>query len=368
MRVEEIRLEQYRNISQLQLSFHPDTNLIFGENAQGKTNLLESLMVLSTGSSHRTNTDREVVALGQRETRIQGRIHSFQRDYLLEYAIGHGTRRKLQKNKVSVTKMQELTDVFQTVLFCPEDLSLVKAAPLLRRRFLDVAISQLRPQYAVLLSEYKRLYLHKSKILKEQSKNLLDTLPEFNYRMAQVGSQIIHYRAHFIKRLQEVVPAIHQEFSGGRETCSLAYRTVSTIRDPQGGGQILFSQVLEHQESHYHAELASGRCLTGPHKDDLVLFVGEVQARQFASQGQTRTLALSLKLGEREIFYQETGEYPVLLLDDVLSELDVTRQEFVLHRLKTGQSFITSCDPHSFGCLLQGGKFHMVQGVATAVD
>jgi DNA replication and repair protein RecF len=162
--------------------------------------------------------------------------------------------------------------------------------------------------------------------------------------MAQVGAVIIHYRAHFVKRIAALTPPIQSDFSGGREQLSLRYETVSTIQDPEAPTRVLLEQLLDHQQSHRQAELAARQCLSGPHKDDLIVDIDGRSARQYASQGQTRTAALSLKLACRELFREDTGEWPVLLLDDVLSELDARRQAFVLERIDGGQVFITCCE------------------------
>ena len=191
---------------------------------------------------------------------------------------------------------------------------------------------------------------------------MLDTLDEFNLRMAQTGALLIHYRAHFVKRLREVTPPIHLDFSGGREKLGLAYETVSTVTDPEDSPRSILPQLLAHQESHRKAELESRQCLSGPHKDDLTVELNGMSAKTFASQGQTRTAALSLKLASREIFYQETGEWPVLLLDDVLSELDARRQEFVLRRINGGQVFITCCEDARLEGLEEGKVFHIHGG------
>ena len=234
----------------------------------------------------------------------------------------------------------------------------------MRRRFLDECICQLRPKYAAALVEYRRLYEHKTRILRdwEEKPSLLDTLDEFNLRMAQTGAMLIYYRAHFVKRLREVTPPIHQDFSGGRERLDLRYCTVSGVPDPEAGVKEILPHLLSHQERHRQAELESRQCLSGPHKDDLEVEIDGVSAKTFASQGQTRTAALSLKLASREIFYQDTGEWPVLLLDDVLSELDAKRQSFVLGRIQGGQVFITCCEDMGLKALEQGKVFHIRGG------
>ena len=190
----------------------------------------------------------------------------------------------------------------------------------------------------------------------------MDTLDDFNLSMAQMGAILIHHRAHFIRRLGEHAPAIHADFSGSREQLSLHYETVSTVDEPLAHPKDILPQILAHQESHKQAELDSRQCLTGPHKDDLIVDINGQSAKLYASQGQTRTAALSLKLAQREIFQEETGEWPVLLLDDVLSELDHKRQSFVLNRIRGGQVFISCCEEEKLAGLEGGRAFHVKQG------
>lgn len=360
MRIHQITLDQFRNYPQLSLDFHPDTNLIYGENAQGKTNLLEAITLLSRGKSFRTTKDQEMILLGHDQGKVNGFVHSCQRDYGLSITLRRGQKKRFVKNDLPCPNTQDFH--LHTVLFCPEDLSLVKEGAKGRRGFLDNAISQLRPSYASALRTFKRVYGHKSEILRHQSPNMMNTLPDFNYQLAQASALLIHYRAHYIKRLAEVIPPIHHEFSGNQEELSLRYQTVSTVSDPLAGERRILEEVMAHQDSHYSAEIASGRCLTGAHKDELWFGINGLCVKDFGSQGQCRTLALSLKLGERELVFQETGMYPILLLDDVLSELDLRRQEFVLNRIRHGQTFITCCHKEGFHGLKDGGLFGISQG------
>lgn len=364
MIVRSISLDFFRNYLHLEAGFHPGVNVIYGENAQGKTNLLEAVAYLSTASSHRARYDRELIQFGVDHAFVQAQVSARQRDFTLEARLSRGGRRQLFSNGVRLKSAGELAGVLNTVLFCPEDLYLIREGALVRRRFLDGCISQLRPRYAEALAEYRRLYEHKTRILRDgtEKPSLLDALDEFNLRMAQTGAVLIHYRAHFVKRLREVTPPIHLDFSGGREKLGLAYETVSTVTDPEDSPRSILPQLLAHQESHRKAELESRQCLSGPHKDDLTVELNGMSAKTFASQGQTRTAALSLKLASREIFYQETGEWPVLLLDDVLSELDARRQEFVLRRINGGQVFITCCEDARLEGLEEGKVFHIHGG------
>ena len=364
MRVDAIELDFYRNYLHLEARFSPASNVIYGENAQGKTNLLEAVAYLSTASSHRARYDRELIQFGVDHAFLKAQVQSRDRDFTLEASLHRGARRQLTSNGVKLKSAGELSGILNTVLFCPEDLSLIRDGAAARRRFLDDAICQLRPRYAAALAEYKKLYEHKTRILRDwpEKPSLLDTLDEFSLRMAQTGAILIHYRAHFIRRLMEAAPPIHADFSGGRELLGLKYETVKTIADPEASPRDLLPLLLAHQESHRQAELDARQCLTGPHKDDLVVTLDGVDAKTYASQGQTRTAALSLKLGCREIFFQETGEWPVLLLDDVLSELDARRQEFVLNRIGGGQVFITCCEDDKLDGLGDGATFHIHGG------
>ncbi len=345
MRVEKIALNGFRNYEWETVEFAPGTNVICGQNAQGKTNLLEAVYMLSMGRSFRTRFDRELVGFDFSEGEILAEVFSHERDQTVNIKFRPGQAKKILVNGVRKTA-SELSTVVNTVLFCPDDLNLIKEGASVRRRLLDNAISQIRPRYAEILSEFNKYYENKTRILKDwhEKPALLDTLDEFSDGMARASAQIIRYRASFAARLNEVAPAIHREFSGENEEIRIDYRTVSTVRDPFASAKEIYYDICEHQEAHRQAELESAQCLTGAHKDDLEIAINGRSARSFASQGQTRTAALSLKLAEREIFLSETGEAPILLLDDVLSELDRKRQEFVLNRLSGGQTLITCCE------------------------
>lgn len=364
MRVDALHLQGWRNYGTQALTFDPSCNVIYGENAQGKTNLLEAIVYLSCGKSPRAHGDKELIGFDMQEAALLGNIFSRQREFVTDIRLSRGKRRKMIVNGVPAKNSAALSDVLHTVFFAPEDLFLIRAGAAERRRFMDLSLCQLRPRYAEALSQYSRLYEHKTRILRdsEEKPSLLDTLDEFSLGMAKAGALLIHYRAHFIKRLCQAAPAIHGDFSGGREQLTLKYETVSTVTDPEAGPQVIFQQLLQHQESHRAAEIASRQCLSGPHKDDLLVEIDGRAAKSFASQGQTRTAALSLKLAAREIFQQDTGEYPVLLLDDVLSELDPRRQEFVLNRIRGGQVFITCCEDDRLPQLLGGRIFHIKDG------
>ena len=363
MKLRRIVLDGFRNYTDFTADFSPGVNVIWGENAQGKTNLLEAIGFLSGARSHRARGDKELISFHRDRGTITAEVTSRGRDFLLEVQLFRGARRRLFVNHVKCKTAAELGGIVQTVLFCPEDLALIKAGAAERRSFLDHAICQLRPRYAEALAQYNNLLDHKTRILRDWEKHpsLLDVLEDFNEAMARAGALVIHYRAHFVRKLAEKAAQIQTEFSGGRETLALHYATVSTVRDPLGPTVELYEDLRRHQDSHAKAERDARSCLSGPHKDDLVARINGQPARQYASQGQTRTAALSLKLAERELFRDDTGQWPILLLDDVLSELDARRQDFVLRRITGGQVILTGCEAPD-GTFPEGRTLHIVQG------
>ncbi len=346
MTVTQIALDGFRNFEDFVADFSPEMNVIRGENAQGKTNLMEAIAYFSGAKSHRARGDAELIGFSQQSATLRTQVEARGRHFEAEILLRRGARRSITVNGVKKQKSSDLYDMLHTVLFCPEDLSLVKDGAAARRRFLDRAISQLRPKYADALGRYQRLFEHKTRILRDAADkpSLLGVLEEFNEGMARTGALVLHYRAHFIRRLLSLAEEIVRDFSAGREELFLHYRTVSSVTDPFAPPLTLYEQLRAHQESHRGAELAARLCLSGIHKDDMIAEINGQAARQYASQGQCRTIALALKLSERALMFEETAQWPVLLLDDVLSELDPGRQEFVLERIRGGQVFLTGCD------------------------
>ncbi len=361
MRIQKIALNGFRNYEWETAEFNSGTNVISGQNAQGKTNLLESVYMLSCGKSFRTRFDRELVGFDYSSAEILADVYSHGREQTINIQLRPGQTKKILVNGAK-KRSSELPSVINAVLFCPDDLNLIKEGAAVRRKLMDNAISQIRPRYAELLADFNRLYEHKTRILKDgrEKPSLLDTLDEFSDGMCRASAQLIRYRAAFVSRLNTAAPPIHSEFSGEGEELKIQYNTVSTVRDPFASAKEIYYDICEHQEKHRQAELDSAQCLTGAHKDDLDISINGKPARSFASQGQTRTAALSIKLAEREIFLAETGEYPILLLDDVLSELDIKRQEFVLNRIGGGQTLITCCEDEGISSRT-GGKVLFVE-------
>ena len=347
----DISLRNFRNYEELKLSFDPGVNLIVGDNAQGKTNLLEAIAYLGSGKSFRTQRSAELVKLGQEFADLEGEMCTQERCQKIRWVLFPASRPKqLYRNGIKKKSASDISGMLQTVLFCPEDLLVLKTGASARRRLADSAISQLRPNYEAALSEYNRILEQKNRILKDRYENpaLLDILPEFNARLCQVGALLISYRARFFQGLGREAEVYHDHFSGGKEKFHLEYKMVSTVSDPFSPVSRLEEDLKEHLERHYRAELESASCLTGPHKDDFDVTLSGLSIKAFGSQGQVRTAAISLKLAQRELMHKESGEIPVLLLDDVLSELDPGRQDFVLNQIDKGQVFITCCEPGRF--------------------
>ena len=351
MNLNKLSLRDFRNYVKLNLEFAPGVNLIVGDNAQGKTNLLEAISYLGCGKSFRAQKTAEMVRFGAEFADIEGHITAQQRQQSIRWVLFSAARpRMLYRNGAKKKKADEIAGVLPSVLFCPEDLMVLKTGASARRRLGDIALCQLRPKYDAALSEYGRILDQKSRILKDHVDHpaVLEILPEYNIRLCQVGAQLISYRARFYESLGKAAAAYHDQFSGGLEEFFLLYKTVSTVTDPFAPTEVLRAQLEDHLQSHYRAELASMQCLTGPHKDDFDVTLNGISLKSFGSQGQTRTAAISLKLAQREMMAREWGEEPVLLLDDVLSELDAKRQDFVLNQIDKGQVFITCCEPGRF--------------------
>ena len=365
MDLKELALRDFRNYREETFQFDPGVNLIVGDNAQGKTNLLEAVIYAGSGKSFRAQKTGELVRFGADFADLETKVFSQEREQTLRWVLfPDGRKRQIYRNGVKKKTTGDISGVLQTVLFCPEDLMVLKTGASARRRLGDNALCQLRPNYEAALTEYNRILEQKNRILKDRYENpaLLDILPEYNTRLCQVGALLISYRARFYDALGKAAAKYHDLCSGGREEFILTYKTVSNIVETFAPVAELTEKLQEHLESHYRAELESGQCLTGPHKDDFDVTLSGISLKSYGSQGQVRTSAISLKLAQRELMQAQSGEMPVLLLDDVLSELDPGRQDFVLNQINSGQVFISCCEPGRFTKLgktipIQAGKY-----------
>lgn len=347
MIVNEVKLEEFRNFLNAEVSFNKDINVIIGSNAQGKTTIIETIYYLATGRSFRNASDSDLISFDKEEATISCNINSANRNQtILAKLYKDRRRRELFVNDVKLKKAAELTGRLRVVLFCPEDLKIIKDGASGRRKLMDNCLCQLRPSYLAALTDFNKLYDHKMKILKNHRDNpsLLDLLDDFNYRLSETSARLITYRAAFSRSLSRRAKEIHHDFSNGKEHLEIIYKTVGGIEPYDKKHEDLLPDILKHQQKMKDVELKTGACLSGAHKDDLEVYINEAAARKFASQGQARTAAVSIKLAERDIQFDDKGEYPVLLLDDVLSELDLRRQRFILNRIDKGQVIITSCE------------------------
>ena len=345
MILKDLSLRDFRSYAAAEYAFSPDVNIICGDNGRGKTNLLEAIFLLTGVRSWRAAKKAELVRWEMPKAQLQATVETRGRQFQLKLDMPASGRSQGWVNGVKKQRQLELSDCLRCVLFSPEDLYLIKGPASGRREFLDSAISQIRPRYGDLLSRYEKLLDSKSRLLKmEEPRPSAELIAAYDEQLARIGAHLMGYRAKFCRGLGEECGKMHAAISGGKETLTLQYKTVSTVTDPFAEPSVIEGQLRDHLESHRLAELQSGSCLSGLHKDDLELFINDRPAKAFASQGQTRSAALALKFGQRELFFRDTGEYPVLLLDDVLSELDAPRQAFVATHAMGGQSIITCCE------------------------
>lgn len=330
----------FRNIEGQQITFSPGTNIIRGENAQGKTNALEGIYLCAGGRSHRTVHEKEFIRFGQSFAEVGLTYEDSRREnkLLLRYA---GNRKSCQKNSVPIRRMSEFIGNFRAVLFTPEHLSIVKDGPSLRRTFLDSAISQLSASYVSALQTYQKCLMQRNKLLQSAQKgdygtnlSALAPLSEvWALQMAQAGASISLMRQEYTEKLCETVKVIFSDMTGGKETPEIVYQSLKSEEELQK----CFTEHLER-------EVRVGSTLHGIHKDDLLLTINGKDARSYASQGQQRSLALAMKLAEGEISKVRTGEYPVFLFDDILSELDASRKAYVMGGISGKQVILTTCE------------------------
>ena len=330
MQIRKLRLKDFRNYKSLELTFHPKVNLLLGNNAQGKTNLLEALYITSLGKSFRTGRDSEMIRFGAPFFRVEIEALRDGEPLSVELAVSED-QKAIKIDGVKATKSSELLEHIYTVVFSPEDLKIVKDEPEKRRRFLDREISQLKPSYYQNLGSYKKALIQRNALLKDcraEEKNL----EVWDESLAQYGQLVMAERQRFTEKLNRISREIHQRITDGQEELQVLYHPDTT------------GNLLEALQKNHRRDRIRGTTGVGPHRDDLTLLVNGIDLRSYGSQGQQRTAALSLKLAELKLIKEETGEEGILLLDDVLSELDSQRQQFLIHTLKDIQLFITATE------------------------
>ena len=332
MIIESIELQNYRNYDKLHMEFSPGTNILYGNNAQGKTNILEAVYVSCTTKSHRGSKDREMIRFGEEEAHLKTVVVRGGREYQIDMHLKKNRAKGIAIDKIPIKKASELFGILNIVFFSPEDLNIIKNGPAERRRFLDSELCQLDRIYLADLTNYNKILAQRNKLLKDMiyRPSLSDTLPVWDMQLIETGKKIIRRRKQFVDELREIVSDIHYRISGGKEELFLKYEP--NIDD------IFFEDELSRAK-----EKDKKLCQTsvGPHRDDLLFSIGDVDIRKYGSQGQQRTSALSLKLAEIELVRKSISDTPVLLLDDVLSELDSSRQNYLLNNISDTQTIIT---------------------------
>lgn len=355
MIIKSVELSNFRNYEQLDIAFDEKTNIIYGDNAQGKTNILEAAYVSGTSKSHKGSPDKEMIRFGETEGHIKTMVEKGGKEYQIDIHLRKNKSKGIAINKVPIKKASELFGFLNIIFFSPDDLNIIKDGPTERRRFIDSELCQLDKIYLYDLTNYKKTLEQRNRLMKDIYFNpsLRDTLSVWDDKLIEYGKKVIRRRREFIDEISGIVTDIHSNISGGREILQISYEP--NVDD------IFFGDELIHARE---KDLKYGQTSVGPHRDDIKFTIANTDIRKFGSQGQQRTCALSLKLSEIKIVEQTIGEKPVLLLDDVLSELDSNRQNFLLGSLYDTQTIITCTGLDDFvKNRFQINKiFHIVEG------
>lgn len=337
MWLETLQLKHFRNYNQLDIEFHKGLNIFLGENAQGKTNIIESIYFLALTRSHRTRTDKDLLQFQEKELSIHGLLHRTSGSIPLDINLTEKGR-VTKINHLKQAKLSNYIGQMNVVLFAPEDLQLIKGAPALRRKFIDVELGQIKPLYLSDLSNYHHVLKQRNSYLKATEKIDMDFLSVLDHQLADYGSRVIQHRLDFIKKLEKFGNEKVRDISNHKEKLTIDYRSSISFTEPVN----LVDKFLTELEKSRKRDLFKKNTGVGPHRDDIAFFINDMNAH-YGSQGQHRSLVLSLKLAEIELMREVTREYPILLLDDVMSELDNSRQLKLLETITdTIQTFITT--------------------------
>ncbi|MBE5957619.1 MAG: DNA replication/repair protein RecF [Lachnospiraceae bacterium] len=332
MKIEKIELSNYRNYTNLEIEPDGDTNILYGDNAQGKTNILESVYLCSTGKSHRGNKDKEIIKFGEDEAHIKMLVEKKNKNFRIDMHLKKNKAKGIAVNGIPVKKVSELFGIVNVVFFSPEDLSIIKNGPAERRRFIDLELCQLDKLYVYNLTNYSKVLLQRNKLLKDSyySKDIDEMLDIWDMQLAEYGCKLIERRRKFIDEINEIIKPIHRKLTDFKENIEIKYNyNVSE--------EAFFDSLKNNRERDIRTKTTN----IGPHRDDISFYNGDVDLRVYGSQGQQRTAALSLKLAEIELVKKIIKDTPILLLDDVLSELDSNRQNHLLSSLDDIQTIIT---------------------------
>ena len=358
MIVHSLSLKNFRNIEDIQLHFDDAVNIIYGENAQGKTNILEALWLFTGMKSFRSSKDSEQIRFGQNQAKIQTFFDTSQAEQ--SASIVFGEKKSAYYNEVKQSSVSDFSKYYHAVIFSPEHLSLVKGGPKERRQFCDNALCQIKPRFGEYLTKYKKNLVQRNAILKDYKNNtsIEMMLDIFEENLAHLGTQIIIQRKKYLQALEKQVKEIYKGISSGKEEITLSYLSSFESRS-EASLKVNFLNALKKRRNEDMQTLSTG---VGPHRDDIEICINDISARKFGSQGQQRSVVLALKLAEANVLKEKTGEQPIALLDDVMSELDETRQDYILHHIDGWQVFITCCEPATILKLKTGKSFHINQG------
>ena len=332
MIIKSLELTNFRNYDSLSIQFDKGTNILYGDNAQGKTNILEAIHLSATTKSHKGSKDRDIIQFGREEGHIRTYLEKDGMEVKVDMHLRNSKSKVIAINGQKIKKASELLGILNVVLFSPEDLSIIKNGPSERRRFVDMELCQLDSFYLYNLNHYNKIVDQRNSLLKDLYLNpsLRDTLSIWDSQLVSFGSKIIERRKLFVDQINDIICEIHNKLSGGRETLVIQYEPDVTIEDFEKKCQLNQERDIKYKQTS-----------TGPHRDDFSFLIGDIDVRKFGSQGQQRTAALSLKLSEIELVKKISKDTPVLLLDDVLSELDSNRQNFLLNNIGEIQTIIT---------------------------
>lgn len=332
MYIESIQLKNFRNYRNLELNLDQGTNIFYGDNAQGKTNILESVYLCGTTKSHRGSKDREIIRFGEEDAHIRMMVRKDELSYKIDMHLRKNKAKGAAVNGLPIHKARELFGIVNLVFFSPEDLNIIKNGPAERRRFLDLELCQLDQIYLTDLAGYNHIVNQRNRLLKDMYLNpgLKDTLEVWDMQMVQYGKKIIRKRQEFVEELNSVICEIHKNLTGGEEIPEVIY-------EPSAQADSFEEILSKNRERDMRMKMTS----SGPHRDDLCFLVNGIDIRKYGSQGQQRTAALSLKLSEIYLVKKKIKDTPVLLLDDVLSELDGNRQTYLLDSIHDIQTLIT---------------------------
>ena len=366
MIVKSIKLKNFRNFEELNIELNDVLNIFIGDNGQGKTNLLESIYLCSIGKTFKLNTENYLIKFGQNNFEIEIIVNKGNNENkTINIAYTKNQKRIVKINGVKLDKSSELIGYMNNVIFTPDDLKIVKGSPIERRKFVNIDISQIKPKYKYLLKDYKKIVLGRNNILKNLNNNSnREVLSIWDDYLINIGSEIIFYRNEYINKLKYQASMIYSDISDNKESFNLSYKCdIGNVENlSKDDIRKLFREKIE---KNIENEIFRKNSLYGPHKDDVIIKINNKDFKYFGSQGQQRSAVLAIKLGEIEIIKNEIGEYPVLLLDDVLSELDNKRKGFLIDYIKDIQTIITSTDDTDLKDLVKKNDkkiFHICEG------